>query len=439
MKVYAYLLSDPLLDPPVNAAIWGWEVDKVYCDIAHQSATEFPPQLKQLLADCAQAPPDYVLIRRLEELGSSITLISDRLQQLEALGITVMATQQDFCSGCAQPVSPPVNLMPLLGEIQTYQRRRRLQQGHAQNRLKALPPPGKAPYGYRRGKERYSLDRATAPVVKDFVEQFLLFGSLRGAVRYLEKKYGKKISVSTGRRWLTSPVYRGNLGYQNQQVVADTHPAIITREEAAQIDRLLRRNRHLPPRTASAPRSLAGLVTCSACQSSMKVTRVTKPRREQAYLYLIPSACPQRPKCKAIAYEQVLERTIQAICAELPQAVAALQMPPMAAIKGEIAQQIQQKQAALQQLPDLVESGILDAETADLRAYKLRTEMAEIQQKLAQLPPVNLIETVQTVSIPQFWLDLTESERRFYLREFIRQIQIERTDADWTLRLNFIF
>ena len=77
-------------------------------------------------------------------------------------------------------------------------------------------------------------------------------------MRYLEQKYAKKISVSTGRRWLTNPVYRGDLEYQNGEVIRNTHIPIISREEAAQTDRLLRRNRRLSRRTASAPHSLAG-------------------------------------------------------------------------------------------------------------------------------------------------------------------------------------
>jgi hypothetical protein len=34
-----------------------------------------------------------------------------------------------------------------------------LGQRHARNRLKSLPPPGKASYGYRRGKDKYTIDR----------------------------------------------------------------------------------------------------------------------------------------------------------------------------------------------------------------------------------------------------------------------------------------
>ncbi len=65
--------------------------------------------------------------------------------------------------------------------------------------------------------------------------------------------------------------------------------------------------------------------------------------------------------------------------------------------------------------------------------------MADLHQQLAQLPPVNLQELSQSVSIPQFWLDLSESERRFFFREFIRDIQILRQGDDWRIELVLVF
>ncbi len=437
MKVIAYLYQGPPTASIPKPPIWGWEVDQ------YQDFDDKRPQLQELLRECQVQPVDYLLLRRLEELGNSVPEVSDHLTQLEALGVRVIATEQDYTSGLEGAVATSQNssydLLKLLAEIQSDQRRRRIQEGHTRNRLKALPPPGKAPYGYRRGKDRYAIDRSAAPVVKDFFEHFLLYGSLRGAVRYLEKKYGKKISVSTGRRWLTSPVYRGDLVYQNHQVLPGTHVPIVSREEAAQIDRLLRRNRSLAPRTASAPRSLAGLVVCGACQSAMTVTRTTAVRSPQEYLYLRPIACPQTPKCRSLHYQQVLEQTIQSVCRDLPNAVAGLDIPGMGHIKDSIEAAIAAKQQAINELPPLVTREILDSATAELRAYKLRTEISELKSKLAQLPPVNLQKIAQAVSIPQFWLDLSESERRFYFREFIRQIEIVRQDAAWSLKLIFIF
>ena len=430
MKIIAYSYSDPLIEQTPDATIWGWEVDRIYQDLGNRF------ELQKLIREAQAEPVDYLLIRRLEELGDSLTEAIARIAELEALGIHLIATEQPYSSVGQDPFQ--TDLLLLLQEIQHAQRSRRIRQGHARNRISALPPPGKAPYGYRRGKEKYILDRTAAPIVKDFFEQFLLYGSLRGAVRYLAQKYSKKISGSTGRRWLTNPVYRGDTAYQNSQVLSNTHVPIISREEAAQVDRLLRRNERLPPRTASAPRSLAGLVVCGECHSSMTVSRVSTPRRDREYLYLRPKTCLHSPKCRAIPYEQVLEQTIAAICRDLPRAVDGMPLPQIDEVKSSLTL-VATKQDILATLSTLTSQGILDSETAALRAYKLRIEISELQGKLATLPPVNLRSIAQAVSIPQFWLDLSETERRFYFREFIRQIELIRQDNIWHSQVIFVF
>lgn len=430
MRILAYEYCQPGQQLNSAPAAWGQEIEQVYRDFAPQRS-----QWQQCLAACQNQPVDHLLVQDLADLGDSVSEVSDRVMQLEALGVTLLTLN-------AEDRWLPADTHPslhLLQALQSRQRSRRIRQGHSRNRLKTLPPPGKAPYGYRRGKERYALDRRTAPVVKDFFEHFLLYGSLRGAVRYLEAKHAKKIAVSTGRRWLTNPVYRGDLVYQNQQVVLNTHPAIVSREEAAQVDRLLHRNRRLAPRAASAPRSLSGLVRCAICQSPMTVARVTAHRCSQEYLYLRPKACPRSPHCAALPYQQVLNQTIDQICQDLPQAIAALDLPQSGLLKQQLEEQIMRKHQILQQLPELVATQILDSETVELRTYRLQTEIAGLQSQLVQLPPVNLQQTAQAVSIPQFWRDLSEAERRFYFREFIRQIEIERTEQGWSLKLRFIF
>lgn len=428
-KNIAYIYSDPLVEttPPISTL--PLEIERVYQDFGGRE------QLQKLLVESQNNPPENLLIRSLAELGDSVQEVCDRLTEIESLGITlIIGEQQNKFSN-----SSKIDLLKLLQEINNTQRSHRLKQGHARNRLKALPPPGKAPYGYRRGKDKYIIDKSSAPVVRYFFEQFLLFGSLRGAVRFLAKKYGKKISVSTGKRWLINPVYRGDLAYQNNQIISDTHAAIISREEAAQIDRLLRRNQRMSPRTASAPRSLAGLVTCGECQSPMNIVKVSTHKKGKEYLYLRPIKCPKTPQCRAISYHKILDNTIQMICQELPKAVAQMPLPDMGEIKTNLGNAIAQKQQIITQLPNLIQQGILDQETSEIRAYKLRTEIAQLQSKLAELPPVNLRETAQAVSIPQFWQDLSESERRFYFREFIREIQLCRQNEDWQLQIKFIF
>lgn len=431
MFIAAYTYSDPLLDEAVDTSIWGLEIDRVYADLGERL------QLNQLMQDAKAKSLDYLLVRKLDELGDTLDDIGDRLQYFENLGIQVIATEQPYSS--YQNFSSG-QLSQLLGEIVQNQNSRRLQQGHARNRLQALPPPGKAPYGYKRGQDRYLIDRSTAPVVKAFCEQFLLFGSLRGAVRFLEQKFGKKIAVSTGRKWLTNPVYRGNLRYKDGSTIPSTHAAILDAGEAAQIDRLLRRNRKLPARSASAPRCLAGLVHCQNCQNKLVVAHVSRRRTSGDYLYLRPTRCPEQPKCRAIAYDKVFQTTVRAICDDFPRIVAQMPTPPLARMTAQLQSQIDSKNQHLSELPLLLEQGILDEQTLQLRRYTLQTELAQLQSQLSQLPPANLEAIANTISIEQFWFDLSEAERRFYLREFVERINVYRPNRkDWEIQLKFIF
>jgi hypothetical protein len=176
----------------------------------------------------------------------------------------------------------------------------------------------------------------------------------------------------------------------------------------------------------------------------MAVSTTTVRGKTQRYLYLRPTACPQQTRCSAIAYDAVLQAVIADICRTLPQAVAQWQTtrPPTTTIASPQAQlhsQLQQRETALAQLPNLVETGILDTETADLRRYKLRAEMAQIAQQMAQCSPINLAELAPSVALPRFWLDLSEAERRFFFREFIRRIDLIRQGETWRVALVLVF
>jgi DNA invertase Pin-like site-specific DNA recombinase len=432
----AYIYREPLLESIANFSFLDWEIDYLYQDLGTRS------ELEKLILDCQQTKPERLFLRSLIDLGDSLEIIGETLQKLENLDMEIIAIEQNYRSSLSKKneTTNPATSASFWQGIQQELQQKKLKLGHAKNRLKILPPPGKAPYGYRRGRDKYIIDRSTAPVVKEFFDRFLLFGSLRDSVRFLETRYGKKISVSTGKKWLTNPVYRGNLIYQKETIIPATHAAILPPDEAAQIDRLLRRNSRLPSRTASAPRSLAGLVCCDRCRSTMKISRVMQRRKKQEYLYLCPVSCPLAQKCSAISYQEVLTKTIDRICIDLPNAVANTNMPDLVSLREGLQVELQQKQGIIEQIDKLKQNQVLDEDTANLRNYKLRAEIAEMNDRLASLPPANLSAIAKTVSLPQFWLDLSETERRFYLREFLQTIAIVRHEsADWQVKLIFIF
>jgi hypothetical protein len=269
-----------------------------------------------------------------------------------------------------------------------------------------------------------------------------LYASLRDSVRYLEQKYNKKIAYSTALSWLKNPVYRGDLASKNRSIIANTHTSIISREEAAQVDRLLKSHRRFKPRSTTASHCLAGLVRCQICGSLCKVNSVNQRNKKRQYLYLTPIKCGQKKSCPSWQYQNILDLTIKTICTELPIIVKKIKTPDVNLIGQNIRQIVAEKELILNDLPNLIERGILDQDTALIRSYKLQNDLVELSEKLNQLPPDNLKEMIANLAIAQFWYDLSEPERRFYLREFIKQIYVIpdlNQPKQYQLRLDFIF
>lgn len=436
-KQVAYCYVDPVLESAPDASFWDADIEQVYADFGDRTA------LGELVRSVQSGQVQTITIRRVSELGNSLTEIAQILSDFQRANVSLQVLER---SDRSLPDGANVAQMAeLYDHITSEHRRQRLQRGHAKNRMAALPPPGRAPFGYRRGKDRYAIDRAAASIVKDFFEHFLLYGSLRGAVRFLEQKHHKKISVSTGRNWLTNPAYRGDLAYKTGDTILNTHPALVSREEAAQVDRLLRRNRTLPPTTASAARSLAGLVRCHHCQSNMTVTS-TRPRHSKTagYLYLRPATCAKvanaESGCPLAPYDNTLEQVIRRICHDLPQRVSQAKLPNIEKIKSQFQIEIDAAETRLLEISDLCDRGVLDSTTAQICAYQIRAQMGILQNNLSQLPPASLSTIARSVSIPEFWRDLSESERRFYFREFLKMITLQYTKSGWVVKnLEFVF
>jgi len=426
MSVCGYLYTPSHAPLPEQELAWlqGRGADPILHDWG--SRTYLEELFRRITAGWVQE----VLLLRLADLGDRADEIHERLLQIQHSGIRLSLVTE---SGLQTPTKA-ADWIPLLAEIPHQLQSRRLCCSQAQNRLAGKPPPGPAPFGYRREGERYVLDRRQASIVQDFFQHFLLYGSLRQAVRFLEEKHHKRISVATGRNWLLNPVYRGDLAYADGTTLRDTHPALLSRTEAAQIDRWLKRNQGIPRRSASAPRALAGLVHCCACGSLLRIVQTT-PRKAKKngslYLYLRCQTCRY-----SLPYTEVLQEVIRQVCEQLPQRAQTLDRQALTQARQELQAQIQANAERLRQLEELQQSGLMDEASLAQRRYQLRAETARLAQKLEQLPPANLTQTIQTLSIPPFWQDLSETERRAYLREFLRRIEVDSAGA---VRVTFAF
>ncbi|MGY6529970.1 MAG: recombinase family protein [Cyanobacterium sp.] len=437
--IITYSYTDSIIDDVPESFLWGLEIDKNYQDIDSRKV------LNQLFNDCQNNSPNYLLIRSLHEFGDSFAQILRAIALIESLNIEIIAIDQPYNSSKFKTIDSPnqaEQLHHIWQQIEKIIYQRKLRKGHGKNRLKNLPPPGRSPYGYQKGKEGYIINRSSAPIVKDFFEYYLRYASLRDSVRYLEEKYNKKISHSTALQWLKNPVYRGDLAYKNNCIISNTHTPIISREEASQIDRLLKSHSRISSRSASSPHCLSGLVKCKICNSSCKITSVSQRRKKAKYLYITPVNCSQIKSCPSWNYQQVLEKSINIICSDLPVIVNKINAPKINSIIEQIKSVIKEKKNIISSLNSLVAENILDEQTAKIRGLKIENEISELNSQINSLPPNDLKEMIDNLSLKQFWYDLSEQEKRFYLREFIKQIYIipnPINSKEYQIKLDFIF
>lgn len=437
--IIAYTYTEPFIDKIPDSFFWGCEVDRVYQDIGNRK------ELKNLLKDCQQKNLHYLLIRSLSELGNSLIEVIQIVNKIEEFNIEIITIEENYNSSKFRLIEDSKKrelLINIIQEIWKKIEKQKLKKAQGNNRLKILPPPGKPPFGYMRGKEGYIVNRSNVYIIREFFERFLLYGSLADSVKYIKEKFNKKIALSTAHYWLKNPIYRGDLVYKNQEIITDTHSAIITREESAQIDRILKSHRLVKPRSASANYALAGLVQCSQCLSSLRISHINKKKYQDKYLYLIPSKCQNKNTCKALKYQEVFERTINKICEQLPLLTQNCQGENPQCIKEKLSKKIEEKENLLLTINQLIKEEILDEETGSIRKYKIKQEISEIKQNIAQLPPDKLSQISTALSNPQFWLDLSATECRFYLREFVKKIKImpmNEGNKNWQIMVEFIF
>ncbi|MEN9218843.1 MAG: recombinase family protein [Gloeomargarita sp. DG_2_bins_126] len=384
------------------------------------------PRLSLLLQQYRQVPGTQVMTPAWDRLGDSLTAIHQVQHTCQQAGITLIVAQGNQLDWAQ------------VNQLRKYLQKRAIQLGHLQAQQQQRPPAGRVPYGYQWGETGYIPDPQTAPGVRAFFEHFLLYGSVQAAVEFLAEHYHKSITPTTAIRWLTAPVYRGHTQSKYQPLQRDTHPALLSPEAAAQIDRIRQRNRRVSHRSAGAPHALAGMVRCAQCQGSWRVNSVSRKYQQyqhNTYRYLTPSRCPQRPPCPGIAYDPLWRSVLAHLCPQLMQWFA--QPLPLGGMKQTLQQQIQHKQQALARLDDLKRQEILDELTVQMRTMTLQTELNQLQNQLAQLPPVNLQEIAQTASLPEFWFDLSPVEQRLYLREFLDHIEVAFEPPQYRVRLIF--
>lgn len=298
---------------------------------------------------------------------------------------------------------------------------------------------GKTPFGYRRSPENtLEPNPEEWPLARRAVELFLQVRSPVILSRQMATEHGVIRNYQAWRRWLRSPVPRGHLGYkQNRtdgavrsfaEIRWNTHEALITPEEAREIDAIIEEGGRIRGRNRGFKvYPLSGLMECAACGAVMHITSYAKRGQPNVYCSnrrkgLGVGCGTDRPNrsTPGIRYQSVEDAVIEALC----QRAAAIARATVEGVQDEaIPEEDLKLQAQIESIEKLIkeigdQSGLLKQKIAELRS--------QASQKIA--PPSTKAEDEALLTRqgtdPDFWKELSPLERATVFKRLVDRVLI---------------
>ncbi len=278
-------------------------------------------QFKTLMQEVAAGLVDAVVFTRLDRVGRKLKDILEAVEVFEQSGVRLIILD-DGIDTKTPAGRVQLQILGALAEFESNRLEERVRHGwnHVRDTNKGL----NAPFGYCVVNGKYVFD--TSPflqliagkvemskydIAKDVIAIFLDKGSLRGAVRVINEKYGLTRlrndtkeegvrrsrslfgwGVSGLRQWLVNPVLRGHTRYgvkiKKEDIRYNTHEDILIDPETAEkIDYLLATNKRLANISFDKQKEnrhfLSGLVKCAQCKGSCNIKRGSSGGREVLY------------------------------------------------------------------------------------------------------------------------------------------------------------
>lgn len=264
-----------------RARIAATGVDQILQDIQSGRESDRAGYLK-LLELISQGAVCEVLITRVDRLGRDAADTDAAIAFAAKKQVTITALD----GGSIESVTPSgfvmSRIMTTMAEMESRMLSQRIRAGLTERRKRRLPCRGRAPWGYQINADRTALE--ANPLEWPRAETFLTY--LRSSGWRMNTALDQWTAAGNGdiplhscravKAWLTNPILRGGLGYNQQanhrfsQIIWDTHEPLITHSEYASIERQLEVNRRMWGRHSQhKQRLLTSLCRCGHCGKAM--------------------------------------------------------------------------------------------------------------------------------------------------------------------------
>ena len=275
----------------------GWSYAGVYADKALTGTKSERPEFQCLLADCRAGKIDLVLTKSISRFARNTVTLLETVRELKALGIDVFFEEQNIYTLSAEG-EVMLTLLASFAQAESLSCsdncKWRIRKGFEEGRASTCTM-----LGYRLVNGEITLVEEEAEIAKRIFDLYLAGYGLQKIANTLNEEglysiFGNEWHLTTVRKVLTNEKYCGDLLLQKvysenhltkktrpntgelpQYFVEDDHPAVVSRETFAAVQKELERRAKEKAPIVGSTSTFTGKIRCSCCDKNYR--RKTTP------------------------------------------------------------------------------------------------------------------------------------------------------------------
>jgi DNA invertase Pin-like site-specific DNA recombinase len=422
--------------------------EKLYIDI-DSGSKDNRPQFNNMMEAVSRGQIQKIIVTRLDRLTRSLPTLRKTISDLKKYQCQLSALDDsvdtDTAAGRFQ-----INMLGALAEMETDRLSERVRHGYKHLRNNKMPI--RIPFGYTKKKNQYSLDTeaflclieskremSKAEIGRDMIETFLVVKTLRMTIKLINSKYG--IQKFKARRtsprvfsfshnglkyWLNNVTLRGHTYYPSEKTIFyDTHPeeCLMSESEYKEITAIFQHNKKhhgFRPQQAIAKYPCSGLVFCDKCGSSMGSHYVDRNKIVRYKCrYSIIKSCSNTQMVGSDKLEAAIAEKLSSRAIEIAN-IANSSSNSTEKSSPEL-QRLNQQLFSLKQIPGASSNPAIQEAITQVQNQigALRHTLLKTEQRNASLESL-----LQAFSDPEFYLSITEQDRRRLFHELVEKVSV---------------
>ena len=381
------------------------------------------PELQRMLNDVRAGKVELIVFTKLDRWFRNIAEYYKVQEVLESNNTSWKAIHEDY-ETVTSSGRLKVNIMLAVSQDEADRTSERINRTNDRKKELREVMSGKVSVGYKIENKKYVIDEEKVDMVRDMFAYYMESRSAYATQRYMLARYGFKRDVTTLKRMLRNPIYKGELHGDSEYA-----PAII---EPARFDEIQEMMNQRAARHGGAPKGniylFKGLLKCGECGHSMTGLMGKGNHYYRCADHIVTGLCKRNKHVRESVLEQYLVEHLLTECAayniEVERASKSQPQKDEAAIRRKMIK-----------LKDLYLNDLIEKADYEKDYTILKEELGEIQkQKDTILKP---IDTDALGDVIKIYESMERAEKRAFWNMVIKEIQ-SYSDGSFSFTLRHI-